>query len=77
MAQKGTVLSSEPGKSRFRSRKVKTSHCRTVNSLGVGCEAHESVDSKVDRWLPPGGGTATSSTVYIENWTYAYGTVSA
>ena len=43
----------------------------------MGCEAHDSVDSKVDRWLPPGGGTATSSTVYIENWTYAYGTVSA
>ena len=49
----------------------------SVSTIVVGCEAHDRADAMVDRWLSLGGGTATSSTVYIEDRTCENTTVSA
>lgn len=40
-----------------------------MSGLCVGCEAHDRVDTIVDRWFYPCGLTAISSKVYIENQT--------
>ena len=41
---------------------------RSVMPVG-GCEEYYRAHAMPNRWLPPGRGTATSSTVYIENGT--------